>query len=161
MCLFTKQILPIKTHNYITVYKVVGVKRYSKHGRYRYYTPVMKKEISLYQPIVATGRKTPRYLQHRYLYFNKFMLQYRLLCCELKDRKPEAVIYSVEDGYIHCCSSIEYAKKWVKKNSTLFPHKKWAIIKCIVNPNTLYFRSFNGEELCVRSLTPREVVLHG
>ena len=162
MCLFTKWILPRKTHNYMTVYKVVKLKSHRKHiGKQRYFSPVMKDEIYLYQPIKATGRKTPQLYQNRYLCFSPFYGRRRVLRGIPPNMRFEGIVYTVEDGYIHCCTSKEYAEQWIKANTWLFPHKRWAILKCIIYPNTLYFKDYSGNQICVRSLVPMEVIKRG
>ena len=123
----------------MTVYKVVRLKSHRKHiGKQRYFSPIIKDEIYLHRPINATGRKTPR-----------------------SNMKFEGIVYTVEDGYIHCCTSKEYAEQWIKINAQLLPHKRCAILKCIVYPNILYFKDYSGNQICVRSLVPMEVIKQG
>lgn len=140
MCLFTRQICPIKARQDIICYKVV--KRY-KHrtGTEKYITPCQKMGIMLYRIIKPEGPKMIRKKQ----------------------------TYSViEGGYIHCCSTIEDAKRWINRNACTFHNSKalkrptkWAIIKCVVHKGTLYYRSFDKTELCAEEIFTRNIVLQG
>ena len=140
MCLFTRQICPIKARKDIVCYKVV--KRYKhKTGMRKYITPCQEMGIILYSSIKPNGPKM------------------------IKKRKRYSII---EGGYIHCCSTLEDAKRWINRNSHMFCNSqklkrptKWAIIKCVVHKGTLYYRSYDESELCAEEIFTRKIVLCG
>lgn len=139
MCLFTKQIMPIKARNYITCYKVV--RRYPhRTGLNKYKTPYMRTSIQLYKEYNVNG--------------------------PIKATKTVTPMFSVEGGYIHCCTTLDSAKHWLKRNYHLFKHEKkvfsqYAIIKCIIPPGSLYYKNYNGTEIATKKLLTREIVLQG
>ena len=159
MCLFTFQIMPIKARRQITVYKVV--KRKYKKRKPIYTTPIMKRHVYLNQPMVDEGRKMPKDRS----FFTKKGDYVNISKRPRKDAKP---IYTIEEGYIHCCATIDDAIRWIETNRHLFPSNgksilkymyNWAIIECTIEPGTLYYKSFENDQLCAKSLTPKNIVL--
>lgn len=144
----------------MTVYKVVRVRRKSKKGRQTLQTPYTNHPIYLNNKITATGPKRARLTEWRYLWFCKLFSMYRITCYNSHAHEAD-IVYTVEAGYIHCCPNIESAEKWTKRNSTLFPHHRWAIIECTVPYGTLYFENYDKTQICVRTLIPRKIVSHG
>ena len=128
MCLYTKQLLPRRAKEPITVYKMV----YEKYGMY--FTPFMHKSIRKYGHIDAFGPLTgiPR--------FNADMT-YRMTM--------------VSDGYIHAYRDLENAKQWCRFCS---PHsvRNYKIMECIIEPGTLYYKS--DTSICARSLTTKGII---
>lgn len=149
MCLYTRQICPIKARKRIIVYKIV--KRYPhKTGKAKYKTPVMKESIQLYHEYTVDGpTKITNY--HREIYMGGGLF---------------ANMFVVEHGYIHCCTSLDSAKNWLHKNYPLFPHNKkapfhWGIIRCFIEPGTLYYKSYDGSQIATKTLLTRGMQLIG
>lgn len=148
MCLYTRQILPIKAQKRIIVYKVV--KRYPHKTRdQKYRTPCIKKSIQLFHDYTVDGITKVVNTAPVYMGNGKFV-QMR----------------TVEHGYIHCCTTLDAAKTWLHKNHHLFPRNKkqpfhWGIIKCWVEPGTLYYKSYDGTQMAVKSLSTRGIQLQG
>lgn len=139
MCLYTKQICPIKARKRIIVYKVV--KRYPhKTGKQKYKTPCVKEPIQLYHEYTVDG--------------------------PTKITQSTANYFVVENGYIHCCTSLDSAKNWLYKNHHLFPHNKkqpfhWGIIRCWIEPGTLYYKNYDGTQIATKKLSTRDMQLKG
>lgn len=152
----------------MTVYKVVKVRRNSKKGKQSLRSPVTKTPIYLNNTITAYGPKRARLTEWRYLVPRFSWLDtkksYYVQCfmpCSHELQQKTDIVYTVEAGYIHCLPDIKSAEEWTKKNSTLFPHRRWAIVECIVPCGTLYFENYDKTQICVRTLIPRKIVSHG
>lgn len=149
MCLYTKWILPRKTKRDILVYKVVAVDSYGNM-----YTPFMKNTYYLQTPYSAEGPKT-RTMDSCFMRRNPKTRLGRITYSKYFDNDIE--VYRIDKGYIHCCKTLEAAKKW--RNSTLSRFYPYVIIKCLVHSDTLYFESaLDDGILCVRSLVTLEIV---
>lgn len=152
----------------MTVYKVVRVRRKSKKGRQSLFSPVTKTPIYLTNKITACGPKRARLTEWRYLVsgFSWCGIETpdRVQCfmpCSRELLQRTDIVYTVEAGYIHCLPSIKFAEEWTKRNSMLFPHRRWAIVECIVPYGTLYFENYDKTQICVRTLIPRKIVSQG
>lgn len=152
----------------MTVYKVVKVRRKSKKGRQSLCSPVTKTPIYLTNKITAYGPKRARLTEWRYLVPSFLCLSteksYDIRCfmpCSYTLQQETDIVYTVDAGYIHCCPDIKSAEEWTKRNSGLFPHRRWAIVECIVPWGTLYFENYDKTQICVRTLIPRKIVSHG
>ena len=155
MCLYTNWLLPRKTKEWTTVYKVVKVKGKRKRQKH-FYTPVTKEEVYLYQEYTANGPKTST-VPRVYAYYRCFTNRWEVRAYPVLYSIP---VYIIERGYIHCCATIDTAVNWAKKNNHLL-FSRYAVIKCLVPPGTLYYKSLSKTDdlLCVRSLITREIVL--
>ena len=168
MCLYSRAFLPRRTKTVMTVYKVVKVRRNSKTGRQSLCSPVRKTPIYLFNKITACGPKRAKLTEWRYLvpglsWFD-IKIPHRVQCfmpCSYTLQQETDIVYTVEEGYIHCCPDIKSAEEWTKKNSVFFPHRRWAIVECIVPYGTLYFENYDKTQICVRTLIPRKIVSHG
>ena len=156
MCLYTKQICPIKARKRIVVYKVV--KRYPhKTGKQKYKTPCMRESIQLYHEYTVDGpiRITKKGNLYARIFYNKN--RYRDMYIEM---------FVIEHGYIHCCTSLDSAKNWLYKNHHLFPRNKkqpfhWGIIRCWIEPGTLYYKNYDGTQIATKKLLTRDMQLKG
>ena len=132
MCLFTKQLLPRRAKEPITVYKIV----YKSH--FQYFTPFMHIPIKLKDRITATGPLTG---------------------CPRFDANGKYVINTVSKGYIHAYKDFENAKSWCRffnKNTS-----DYKVLMCVIEPGTLYYENkyvINNSEICARSLTIKGVM---
>ena len=152
----------------MTVYKVVRIRKRSKTGRQSLFSPITKTPIYLTNKITACGPKRARLTEWKYLVpgFSWLGIEtpHRVQCfmpCSHELQQKTDIVYTVEAGYIHCLPDIKSAEKWTKSNSTLFPHRRWAIVECIVPYGTLYFENYDKTQICVRTLIPRKIVSHG
>lgn len=168
MCLYSRAFLPRRTKTIMTVYKVVRVRRKSKKGRQSLCSPVTKTPIYLTNKITACGPKRAKLTEWRYLVkdfpFFGMKSSYSVRCfrpCFYESERETDIVYTVEAGYIHCLPDIKSAEEWTKRNSGLFPHRRWAIVECIVPYGTLYFENYDKTQICVRTLIPRKIVSHG
>ena len=129
MCLFTKQLLPRRAKEPITVYKIV----YKSH--FLYFTPFMHIPIKLKDCITANGPLTGR---------PKF------------DANGKYVINTVSNGYIHAYKDFENAKGWCRFFNQECSISNYKVLMCIIEPSTLYY--VNDTEICARSLTIKGVM---
>jgi hypothetical protein len=169
MCLYSRAFLPRRTKTVMTVYKVVRIRKKSKKGRQSLFSPVTRTPIYLNNKITANGPKRARLTEWRYLVpgfswlFNTGT-PYTVRCFMPRSyslQQETDIVYTVDAGYIHCCPDFISAYEWTKRNSGLFPHRRWAIVKCIVPCGTLYFENYDKTQICVRTLIPRKIVSHG
>ena len=155
MCLYTKQICPIKARKDIVCYKVVKRRKHAT-GEKKYRTPCMKKSIKLPATISADPPTTN---------WDKMWDKVRVTTLYLGNGEYKA-FNEINGGWIHACNTLDDAKLWLKKNYHLFNHNKkqpfhWAIIKCVVHKGVLYYRSYDKHTLCAKELFTRKVVLQG
>lgn len=150
MCLYTKQICPIKARKEIVCYKVVKRRKHATKEK-KYMTPCMKEPLKLHS-LICPSPTTPWDKIHKksiYIGEGKWI-----------------AVHEVNGGWIHACNTLDDAKLWLKKNYLLFNHKRkqpfrWAIIKCVVHKGVLYYRSFDKHTLCAKELFTRKIVLKG
>lgn len=138
MCLYTKQILPIRAKKDITCYKALRpVPLYNADSTIghtaRFETPVMK------TPVNVPGTLIPDRCFLRFpLYRNKFDAFFR--------------IYNIIDkGFIHAYTSQGEAEKYMS-----FPFV--VIAECTIPKGTLYFISYNKTEICARYMILNHIV---
>lgn len=144
MCLYTKMICPQKARKDIICYKIVKKKKH-KTGDKKYRTPCQNYPIRFHQ-LIKAKEETIR------------AEKYTGVSILLQD------LYIVEEGYIHCCTTIEHAKNWIKANYMLFVHNRkqpyrWAIIRCVIHKGTLYYKSHTGLEICAKQIFTRGIEL--
>ena len=150
MCLYTKQICPIKARKEIVCYKVVKRRKHAT-GEKKYITPCMKKPLKLHE-LICPSPATPWDKVH--------VTAFYLGNGEYKD------FNEISGGWIHACNTLDDAKLWLKKNYHLFNHNRkqpfhWAIIKCVVHKGVLYYRSYDKHTLCAKELFTIKIVLQG
>lgn len=137
-------ICPQRARKDIICYKIVKKKKH-KTGDKKYRTPCQNYPIRLYQLIKA---KEETIRAKKYTGINIL----------LQD------LYIVREGYIHCCTNIEYAKKWIRANYMLFAHNntqpyRWAIIRCVIHKGALYYKSNDDNEICAKEIFTRGIEL--
>lgn len=137
-------ICPQRARKDIICYKIVRKKNH-KTGNKKYRTPCLNYSIKLYQLIKAKEE----IIRAEKSTETSILLQ---------------GLYVVKEGYIHCCTNIEYAKGWIKRNYLLFAHNrkqpyKWAIIRCVIHKGTLYYKSNDCNEICAKEIFTRGVEL--
>lgn len=133
MCLLTKQICPIKARKPIVVYKVLLEQKYCLSDN-EFMTPWMYEKTKLNRLLTATGEKTT-------------------VKSGIKGLRV------VGSGYIHCYTKIEYTKwaiKYTTRHSLPF---KTVIVKCIIEPSTRYYKSWNGEEIAADAVFIKEKII--
>lgn len=133
MCLLTKQIMPIKAKKPIVVYKVLLEQKYCLSDN-TFITPWMYEKTGLNRLLVATGEKTTA-------------------------QSGIKGIRVVGSGYIHCYTNIENAKWAMKYLTQNFRCFKTVLIKCIIEPSTRYYKSWNGEEIAADAIFIKEKIL--
>ena len=85
----------------------------------------------------------------------------------MKNGKREWKTYNrICDGYIHCCTTLDAAKEWLRANYRAFPHKggramHYAIIECVIPKDTLYYKDALGNYIAARSIFLRKVIIEG
>ena len=170
MCLYTRQILPIKAHKDIVCYKVV---RHYPHrtGNKKYKTPCTKVSIQCNRMYTANSLSCGTDTKIKVAKNTTIIRLTKVADLHKYHAHPMAlsmnlVVYTVSYGYIHCCTTIDACKEWIHRNYHLFPHNKkaafhWGIIKCIIPKGTLYYKSFDGTQICAKSLKTGIVVLKG
>lgn len=132
MCLLTKQICPIKAKKPIVVYKVLLEYKYRLSDK-RFMTPWRYEEAGLNRHLIATGKKMA-------------------VLSGVKNFR------AVGPGYIHCYTKIEYAK-WARKyHMQYFRAFAIVIVKCIIEPGTRYYKSWDGEEIAADSIFIKEII---
>lgn len=149
MCLYTKQICPIRARKKIVCYKVVIRREHAGEKKYR--TPCMEKSLRLHKLICPSPITLLNKIHKRDKYIGK---------------GKWTTIYEVNGGWIHACNTLDDAKLWLKENYHFFDHNKtqpfgWAIIECVVHKGVLYYRSFDRHTLCAKKLFTRKIVLQG
>jgi len=150
MCLYTKQICPIKARKTIVCYKVVKRRKHAT-GEKKYRTPCMKKPLKLHGLIYPSPITSWDKIHEKDIYIGE---------------GKWINVREVNGGWIHACNTLDDAKLWLKKNYHLFNHNKkqpfhWAIIECVVYKGVLYYRSFDKHTLCAKELFTRKIVLQG
>lgn len=141
MCLYTKMICPQRARKDIICYKIVKKKKH-KTGDKKYRTPCQNYPIRLHQ-LIKAKEETIRAEKYRGM---------------------SILLQEVEEGYIHCCTNVEYAKNWIKRNYRLFIHHRkqpyrWAIIRCVIHKGTLYYKSYDSNEICAKEIFTRGIEL--
>lgn len=133
MCLLTKQICPIRAKKPIVVYKVFLEQRYCLSDN-TFITPWMYEKTKLNRLLVATGKK-------------------EAVRSGIKDYR------AVGPGYIHCYTNIEnakWARKYLLQHFTCFAS---VIVKCIIEPSTRYYKSWDGKEIAADAIFIKEKIL--
>ncbi len=133
MCLLTKQIMPIKARKPIVVYKVLLEQKYRLSDN-PFITPWMYEKTGLNRLLIATGEKTTV-------------------------KSGIEGIRVVGPGYIHCYTNIKdarWARKYLIQHFTCFAT---VIVKCIIEPSTRYYKSWNGEEIAADAVFIKEKIL--
>lgn len=159
MCLFTKQIMPIKARKEIVVYKVVKIMRYntvpfihtiSDVPTINYFTPCMLENVHIGKLLEASGSLISRTIKNAF-----------------KTKMLKLQYYNeITDGYIHCFTTKASALAWIQKSAIMirFDTRKpydWAILECIISPKTLYYKSYDGKQICARSVYVQKIALQG
>lgn len=138
MCLLTKQILPCRARKDIVVYKVLeDMSFFDSHLQIVrcFKTPYQRTKVRLNDYLIAEGEtKTPNF--HHSRYFNE-LIGYR--------RK-------IEGGYIHCYTNFTRAK------TVRFYLDDGVVVECIIPKGTLYFKSYDGSEICAEKVYVKRVV---
>lgn len=171
MCLYTRQIMPTRARKDIVCYKIA--RRYPhKTGKRKYKTPCTKIGIKCFSMYTAESL-SPNDQNNK--------IKVAITTTSIRLTKPadlhkyhahpmalsmNLVVYTVSYGYIHCCTTIEDCKKWIHVNRHLFPHNKkaafrWGIIRCIIPKGTLYYKSYDGTQICAKTLETKQVILKG
>ena len=137
-------ICPQRARKDIICYKVVRKRKYET-GKEKYETPCVRKGLQLYSTVEAEESIImPKKDYSTTLYF-----------CHKNIR-----MYIVEEGYVHCLTSIEAAKMWI--NYHLFPYNRgWAIIKCVIPKGVLYYKSVDHTEICAKQIFTKGIELQG
>ena len=129
MCLFTKQLLPRRAKEPITVYKMVY------KSPFQYFTPFRHIPIKLKDCITATGPLTG---------------------CPRFDYSGKYVINTVSKGYIHAYKDFETAKDWCRFANPESHSRNYKVLMCVIEPGTLYY--VGDTEICARSLTTKGII---
>ena len=133
MCLTTKQICPIRARKDIVVYKVL-IKSRKFVNRNVYYTPVMGKYIELHKTFYATT--TNKNNDKRKAYY------------------PSKGRYDITSGFIHCYTNrtdiphISGIRLFGRLYIILHRAETAVMVKCIIRKGTLYYKSYDGIEIC-------------
>lgn len=134
MCLYTKQILPIRARKDITCYKAVIVLK--RHDVKLFTSPFYWGHLCLGEPYVAVPKE------------------------RLFSRQFSQILYDgirrVEEGYIHCYIDYELAKECCASRSTAYGRPTTCILECIIPKGTLYFKSDDGLEVCAKEILPQD-----
>ena len=143
-------ICPQRARKDIICYKVVRKRKYET-GKEKYETPCVRKGLQLYSTVEAEESIImPKKDYSTTLYF-----------CHKNIR-----IYIVEEGYVHCLTSIEDARMWIRRNFYLFPRCldipcEWAIIKCVIPKGVLYCKSVDHKQICAKQIFTKGIELQG
>lgn len=171
MCLYTRQIMPTKARKDIVCYKIV--RRYPhKTGKKKYKTPCTRISIKCFSMYTAENLSPNGQNNKIKVATNTaFIRLTKIADLHKYHAHPFAtsmnlMMYCVDKGYIHCCTTIEDCKKWIHVNYNLFPHNKkaafhWGIMKCIIPKGTLYYKSYDGTQVCAKTLKTTKIVLQG
>ena len=129
MCLLTMQICQIKARKPIVVYKLLWMDNAKNNS---FLTPWTHTKTGLNKHLVAEGKE--------------------------KDVPPVfKILRTISIGYIHCYTNIKTAidgKHFMPHNAV---YKK-VIAKCIIEPGTRYYRSWDGEEIAADAIFIKEIV---
>lgn len=128
MCLLTRQICPIKAKKAIEVYKLLLVDSVINNS---FLTPWTRTKTRLNTHFIAEGDKT---------------------------NVQSDNVHIVGSGYIHCYTNIKnakYAKKYLVPRDKVY---KTVITKCIIEPGTRYYKSWDGEEIAADSVFVKEII---
>lgn len=134
MCLYTKQILPIRARKDITCYKAVVVSQ--RHCIKLFTGPYFCVHLYLGEPYVASPSK------------KLFSTRFNQILFDGTRR--------VEEGYIHCYIDYEYAKERCASISNNYGNPATCILECIIPKGTLYFKSGDGLEVCAKEILPQD-----
>lgn len=151
MCLYTKQIMPIKARKLIKVYKVIT---FSKNGSYAgYRTPCCFMPIKPWRNYTAESHHKGLLPEGKCMLYKGFPT--------LAFHPKNIYVNIISGGFIHTFISKEKAKeyavelancRWFKRNH------RWAIMECAINVGTLYYKSYDGTEIASRSLTTLKII---
>lgn len=136
MCLLTRQICPIEAKEPIMVYKVLWMDSIINNS---FLTPWTHTKTGLNKHLVAKGEKTA--LTH-----SSYVLS------------PFKSLRVVSIGYIHCYTNIKDAKLGKRFFTPYNPVYKKVIVKCIIEPGTRYYKSWDGEEIAADSIFIEDIV---
>lgn len=131
MCLYTKQIMPIKAKTHIVCFKVLR-KNKRKKGWKKYETPIMRMPVKMYNEIYANGNNKLPYPPNAHRPFGM-----------------------VSDGFIHAFTTIEKAQEWTKHHMIFGP---LVIVRCIIPKNTLYYISIDKDQICAKCIKPIHII---
>lgn len=127
MCLYTRQIMPIKARRDITCFKVVLALRSQDNV---FLSPFHHMRMTIGEICDAVGQLMPRPICYQKL-------------------------YCIADGYIHVFTDENQATEYCKKISTRCANFDCYVMECIIPKGTLYFVSaFRDYEGCTRSVLP-------
>ena len=135
MCLYTKQIMPIKAKTNIVCFKVLRKYKH-KTGWKKYETPIMHMPIKMYIEIYANGNSKLPYPPNAY--------------------RPSGTPGIVSDGFIHAFTTMEKAQEWIKKSRMIFG--PLVIARCIIPKNTLYYISIDKDQICAKCIKPIRII---
>ncbi len=135
MCLYTRQILPIRAKKDITCYKVL--RPVSLHNAdstighaARFETPFMG------TPVNVPGTLIP----------GRCFLRFPLY----RNERGRHYMYNVDKGFIHA-----YIRQDKAENCLDFP---FLVAKCTIPKGTLYFISYDKEEICAKQMILNHIV---
>lgn len=131
MCLYTKQICPIKAKKDIVCYKYV-LSADSSYGS-EYITPIMDMPID-----IGKTYKAVCIPKHGPIVGKRCIKPYEL--------------FSIAEGYIHC-----YASKVVFMTSTKKPIGH--IIECIIPKGTLYYISYDKKQIAAKEIRTIKLIV--
>lgn len=129
MCLLTKQICPIKARKPIVVYKLLWMDDAKNNS---FLTPWTYTRTGLNKHLVAEGKE-------------KDILQFF------------KTLRTISRGYIHCYTKIKFAEcgKYFMPYNAVY---KKVIVKCIIEPGTRYYKSWDGEEIAADTVFIKEII---
>lgn len=130
MCLYTKQICPIKARKDITVYKIFH------HDLYRdcFYTPFYRTYAKIESILRAKGK----------MIFFTTVEKERTRC--------------VFGGFIHCYTNLKYTHSMVQMGYCRNTCYNTVIAECTIPKGTLYFKSDDGKEICAQQVYVKQIV---
>lgn len=134
MCLYTKQILPIRARKDITCYKVVLVTEV--YGIKHFYSPFYFRKLCLGVPSIASPKEV------------------------ILPTKLNSLVWGisnkVDGGYIHCYTDYQEALDHCCTISNQFGRPNTCLLECIIPKGTLYFKSDDGLEMCGKEILPQD-----
>ena len=131
MCLYTRQIMPIKARRDITCFKVVMC---LKSQNNLFFTPFQHMRITIGEICCAVGPLMPRQIR-----FSAY----------------PASVYCIEDGYIHAFTNEQEAREYCKMVSKRCANLIFCVMECTIPKDTLYFVSAHRDyEICARNILP-------
>lgn len=137
MCLYTKQICPLRAKKDIVCYKWVEeatapifneIKTDAKYLTPFYHMPI---DVGKTYTVEETKKKSTDMSIIAANYYNA------------------RGVYKVEDGYIHCFTKVLYAETAITFNTSAFGQH---IIECIIPKGTLYYIEVSKKEIAAKEI---------